>query len=153
MDSIGYLVIGDAISSFSPAYGQGMSCAALQAMELRNVLAEGTDNLARRFFAKAAKVIDTPWTIVVGNDLRMPEAKGPRSAKLAVINWYISKLHRAAHSDPVAAEAFLRVANLLTPPPSILHPNVVLRVLKGHLFPTANAPANCIRNRREQTTA
>lgn len=96
MDSIGYLVIGDAISSFSPAYGQGMSCAALQAMELRNVLAEGTDNLARRFFAKAAKVIDTPWTIVVGNDLRMPEAKGPRSAKLAVINWYISKLHRAA---------------------------------------------------------
>jgi len=130
----GYLVIGDAISSFSPAYGQGMSCAALQAMELRQVLAQNTGNLASRFFAKAAKVVDTPWTIVVGNDLRMPETTGPRSAQVSFINWYISKLHRAAHSDPFAAEAFLRVANLLTEPRSILHPKIVIRVLKANLL-------------------
>ncbi|MBV8832929.1 MAG: hypothetical protein JO108_27330, partial [Acidobacteriaceae bacterium] len=128
-----YLVVGDAISSFSPAYGQGMSCAALQAIELRNVLAQGMHNFARRFFAKAAKIVDTPWTIVVGNDLRMPEIKGPRNAKLRFINWYISKLHRAGHRDPFAAEAFLRVSNFLAAPPSVFHPKVAMRVLKGNL--------------------
>jgi len=135
----GFLAIGDAISSFSPAYGQGMSCAALQALELRKVLAEGTGNLAGRFFAKAAKVIETPWTIVVGNDLCMSETKGPRSVKVSFINWYISKLHRAAHGDAATAEAFHRVANLLAPPPSILHPKIVIRVLKGNLCQAATA--------------
>jgi 2-polyprenyl-6-methoxyphenol hydroxylase-like FAD-dependent oxidoreductase len=149
----GYLVIGDALSSFSPTYGQGMSCAALQAMELHKVLAEHTGNLARRFFPKAAKVVDTPWNIVVGNDLRMPETKGRRSLKVSFTNWYISKLHRAAHRDPAAAEAFLRVANLLMPPPSILHPNIVLRVLKGSLFPAGLALPDRTRNGRERTTA
>ena len=131
----GYLVLGDAISSFSPAFGQGMSCAALQAMELRKVIGEHPANLARRFFAKAAKVIDTPWNIVVGSDLRMPETKGPRKLKTSLINWYTAKLHRAAHHDPIAAEAFIRVANFLMPPPSILHPKIMIRVLKGNLLP------------------
>ena len=131
----GYLVMGDAISSFNPAFGQGMSCAALQALELRKVLAQERSNLARRFFTKAAKVIDTPWAVVVGNDLRMSETKGPRSVKTSVMNWYLSKLHCAAHYDPVAAEAFLRVANLLTPPPTLLHPKIMTRILKGNLLP------------------
>jgi 2-polyprenyl-6-methoxyphenol hydroxylase-like FAD-dependent oxidoreductase len=131
----GFLVMGDAISSFNPIYGQGMSCAALQAMELRKVLAEGTGDLARRFFTQAAKVVDIPWSLVVGNDLRMPETQGPRSLGMSFINWYISKLHRAAHHDPVAAEAFLRVSNLLASPATIMHPKIVMRVLRGNLFP------------------
>jgi hypothetical protein len=120
-----------------------MSCAALQAVALQKVLAEGTADLARRFFAKAAKVVDTPWAIVVGDDLRMRETMGPRGIKVSFINWYISKLHRAAHRDPVAAEAFLRVANLLAPPPSILYPKITMRVLKGNLFP--KKPVNQLR--------
>ena len=132
----GFLAMGDAISSFNPIYGQGMSCAALQAMELRRVLTEDTGNLARRFFPKAAKVVNMPWSLVVGNDLRMPETKGPRNIGKSFISWYISKLHRAAHRDPVTTEAFLRVSNLLAPPPSLLHPKIVMRVLKGNLFRT-----------------
>ena len=66
----------------------------------------------------------------------MPEAKGPRSLKTSVMNGYLAKLHRAAHYDPVAAEAFLRVANLLVPPPTLLHPKIMMRVLKGNLLST-----------------
>jgi hypothetical protein len=129
----GYLVFGDAISSFNPIYGQGMSVAALESIELAASLAEGSDGLARRFFQRAAKVVDMPWAISVGNDLRMPETVGPRNAGVNFINWYMSKLHRAAHTDPVTALAFFQVANLLAPPPSILKPNVAWRVLVGNM--------------------
>jgi 2-polyprenyl-6-methoxyphenol hydroxylase-like FAD-dependent oxidoreductase len=137
----GYLVIGDAISSFNPIYGQGMSSAALQAVELDRILCEGSTNLARRFFARAAKVVDIPWSIAAGNDLRMPEATGPRSAMGNFINWYMAKLHKAAHHDPVPAWAFLQLTNLLVPPPSVLHPKVALRVLWGNIQPRGSGLA------------
>jgi 2-polyprenyl-6-methoxyphenol hydroxylase-like FAD-dependent oxidoreductase len=130
-----YLVIGDAISSFNPIYGQGMSVAALQAQELAAALKDNSPNLAQRFFSRVAKVVDIPWAIAVGNDLRMPQTVGPRNAGVNVINWYMSKLHRAAHHDPVPAMAFHRVANLLAPPPTVMHPRVAWRVLRGNLWP------------------
>ena len=69
-------------------------------------MSQGTRDLARRFFERAAKVVDIPWSIAVGNDLRMKETVGPRNAGVTFINWYMSKLHYAAHGDPVAAMAF-----------------------------------------------
>lgn len=129
----GFLVFGDAISSFNPIYGQGMSVSALESAELAKALAEGSNNLAKNFFTRAAKVVDIPWGIAVGGDLRMPEAVGPRSLGVKLINWYMGRLHKAGHHDPVPTMAFQRVANLLAPPPSVMHPRVMLRVLIGNL--------------------
>src|SRR5262249_45680120 len=119
----GYLVFGDAICSFNPIYGQGMSAAALQAEALEASLATGTVSAAD-FFRRAPKVVDSPWSIAVGADLKIPETVGPRSKGVDFINWYLGKLHKAAQRDPAASIAFLRVANLIEPPPSILHPKV-----------------------------
>jgi 2-polyprenyl-6-methoxyphenol hydroxylase-like FAD-dependent oxidoreductase len=129
----GYLVFGDALCSFNPIYGQGMTVAAQQAALLRQCLDAGETELARRFFAAAATAIDTPWDITVGNDLRHPQVEGPRSPKVRFINWYIGKLHMAARHDAKLTAAFLEVANLEAPPPKLLHPAIVLRVLWGNL--------------------
>ena len=128
-----YLVFADAICSFNPVYGQGITVAAQQAMLLREALRTGSAGLARRFFTAAAAVIDTPWDIAVGNDLRHPQVKGPRPAKVKFINWYIGKLHLAAERDGALAKAFLRVANLEAPPQSLLHPWIVARVIRGNI--------------------
>ena len=128
----GYLVFGDAIASFNPIYGQGMSVAALESEALAIVLTEGTDKLARRCFHRAAKIVDMAWTISVGNDLRMPETVGPRNARVNFVNGHMSELYKAAHIDPVPAIAFFRESNLLVPPPSVLHPRVAWRVLAGN---------------------
>jgi 2-polyprenyl-6-methoxyphenol hydroxylase-like FAD-dependent oxidoreductase len=125
------LVVGDAICSFNPIYGQGMSVSALEALALKAALDEGMNDLTRRFFVRAATIVDTPWNVAVGSDLRMPEAKGPRSAGLRFVNWYMARLHKAAHRDPVLAETFLRVANLVAPPRSLMGSAVALRVLRG----------------------
>jgi 2-polyprenyl-6-methoxyphenol hydroxylase-like FAD-dependent oxidoreductase len=129
----GYLVFGDAISSFNPRYGQGMSVAALQALELQRTLMERPDHLAPRFFARAAKVIEIPWTISATNDLLIPEAQGPRTVRTRVMNWYMARLLRTAHHDARVALTFHQVANLLAAPTSILAPGIALRVLRSNL--------------------
>ena len=136
----GYLVFGDAICSFNPVYGQGMTVAAQEAALLRECLDAGDADLARRFFAAAAIAIDTPWDIAVGNDLRHPQVAGPRSPKVRFINWYIGKLHMAARHDAKLATAFLEVANLEAPPTRLLQPAIVMRVLRGNFGrPRGNA--------------
>ena len=129
----GYLVFGDAVCSFNPIYGQGMSAAALQAAELDRSLAGGDDGLAKRFFTAASKVIDAPWTMAVGGDLRYDAVDGARTGMVKFINWYIGKLHIAAAGDPAVARAFHRVANLLDPPPAILKPGIAFRILQGNM--------------------
>ena len=124
-----YLVFGDAMCSFNPVYGQGMTVAAQEAVLLRECLRDGDANLARRFFKVAKAAIDVPWDIAVGNDLRHPQVQGPRSPKVRFINWYIGKLHMAARRDAVLANAFLKVANLTMSPAGLLHPSVVMRVI------------------------
>ncbi len=138
----GYLVFGDAICSFNPIYGQGMSTSALEAIELGKAVAEGPTGLAQRFFQRAAKVVDMPWSVAVGADLRMPETVGPRNTQVNVINWYMARLSRAGHHDPAVAMAFHRVANLMAPPPSVLSPKTALRVLWGNLFRTRSRPGS-----------
>jgi 2-polyprenyl-6-methoxyphenol hydroxylase-like FAD-dependent oxidoreductase len=128
-----YLVVGDALCCFNPVYGQGMTVAAEEAVSLRQCLRDGDADLAWRFFRAAATTIDTPWDIAVGNDLRHPQVAGPRPAKVRFINWYIGKLHVAARDDAVLGNAFITVANMQAPPPSLLYPRIVLRVLWGNL--------------------
>jgi 2-polyprenyl-6-methoxyphenol hydroxylase-like FAD-dependent oxidoreductase len=127
----GYLVFGDGHCSFNPSYGQGMSVACAEAMALDECLRAGTGSLARRFFNAAAKVIDAPWQIAVGSDLRHPRVLAPRPAPVRFVNWYLGRLHYAAQSDAVLTARFLAVANLLEPPASLFAPGVLWRVWRG----------------------
>jgi 2-polyprenyl-6-methoxyphenol hydroxylase-like FAD-dependent oxidoreductase len=146
----GYLVMGDALCSFNPIYGQGMSVAALESMELQAALREGTENLASRFFRRVSKVVDIPWSIAAGNDLRIPEATGRRTFAVNAINAYVARLHKAAHYDPVVALAFHKVGHLLVSPSSILAPRIALRVLWENLRPHSKQTP---RSRMLRTTA
>jgi 2-polyprenyl-6-methoxyphenol hydroxylase-like FAD-dependent oxidoreductase len=130
-----YLVFGDAICSFNPVYGQGMTVAAEEALTLHRCLCAGSANLARRFFGAAAKIVDIPWDIAVGNDLRHPRVKGARPPMMRFINWYIGKLHLAATRDSTLTTAFLKVVNLTMPPSSLLSAEIVRRVWKGNRRP------------------
>jgi 2-polyprenyl-6-methoxyphenol hydroxylase-like FAD-dependent oxidoreductase len=128
-----FLVFGDAICSFNPVYGQGLTVAALEAVALRDALARGDAALARRFFRRAAQVVDVPWAIAATSDLRFDGVPGRRGAAARLLNWYLPWLHRAAHRDPEVSAAFLRVANLLAPPATLLAPALAARVLAAAL--------------------
>ncbi len=126
----GLLVTGDAVCSFDPIYGQGMSVAALEARELRTWLAR-PGATAVQWFRTMATVVDHAWEIVTGGDalvLGLPEA---RKGVVGLINRYLDRLHACAATDPVVANAFARVAHLIDPPPSLLRPGILWRVLRG----------------------
>ncbi|MER3554010.1 MAG: FAD-binding monooxygenase [Meiothermus sp.] len=110
----GFLVMGDAICGFSPIYGQGMTVAALEALAQRECRAEGPARLARRFFKRAARAVDVPWSVTVGGDSRLSDR--PQLLKSRFMGWYLGRLHHAAQRDPLLALAFMNVADLLTSP-------------------------------------
>jgi 2-polyprenyl-6-methoxyphenol hydroxylase-like FAD-dependent oxidoreductase len=129
----GLLVVGDAVSSFNPLYGQGMSVAALEAIELRRCLEQGAHQLGPRFFRAAGKVVNPAWDMAVGGDLALPEVQGRRPLLTRMSNAYVERLLRVAEHDPIVAAAFGDVSDLLAPPQHILAPRILWRVLRGNL--------------------
>jgi hypothetical protein len=151
----GLLVVGDAVCSFNPIYGQGMSVAALEALTLRRHLQQGAVPQPRRWFRGLARVVDVPWDIAVGGDLAVPGVQGRRTLKIRLVNAYIARLHAAAAHDASLASTFVRVAGLVAPPQTLLRPKVALRVLRAGLHPATGAVVSGSRDavRAAQTLA
>ncbi|MGH3661443.1 MAG: FAD-dependent oxidoreductase [Micromonosporaceae bacterium] len=125
------LAIGDAVCSFNPVYGQGMTVAAIEAVALREHLRQEGRPRPGEFFRALSKVIDSPWDISAGGDLNFPGVEGPRSLKTRLGNAYMARLHAAAAHDASITAAFFRVAGLVDPPQALMRPELVFRVLRN----------------------
>jgi len=134
-----FLVLGDAVCSFNPVYGQGMSVAALEALTLREHLSRGRPPVPRDFFADIAAVIDVPWDISAGGDLSYPQVEGERTAKIRFGNAYMARMQVAATWDGRITRTFMRVAGLIEPPQALMTPTMMLRVLRRGRRPAPGA--------------
>jgi 2-polyprenyl-6-methoxyphenol hydroxylase-like FAD-dependent oxidoreductase len=129
----GLLVCGDAICSFNPIYGQGMTVAALEAIALRNCLRGGGADLPRRYFRAAAKPIAVTWQMVASSDLALPGVTGRRPLSMRVATRLLDWALTACESDLVVAVRFFKVNSLIYSPISLLHPAFVYRVAAVNL--------------------
>lgn len=125
----GFLVIGDAVSSFNPLYAQGMTVAAQQALILRDCLRGGQVDVPQ-FNRGVAAVVEVAWRMSTGSDLRYPGVEGPRSLRTRLVSAYAARAQVAAHRDPDVARTFMRTANLTLPPAALLAPPMLHRVLR-----------------------
>lgn len=130
----GILVCGDALCSFNPIYGQGMTTAASEAELLDECLREGVAGIAPRFFRRAARLLDSPWSISAGSDLAFPEVEGKRSRMGSMVGAYLTQLLIASRKDTSLNVAFQRVTNLMDPPQSLFRPGIVWKVIRARLF-------------------
>jgi 2-polyprenyl-6-methoxyphenol hydroxylase-like FAD-dependent oxidoreductase len=132
----GFVTLGDAACSFNPIYGQGMSCAALQADALAATVREVgllSDELPARFHRRAATIIDAPWAIAVGADFLHPQTVGPKARGTDLLNRYVLRVVRGTHTSVPLARSFNLVLNLVEPPGSLARPSVAARVLVSSL--------------------
>jgi 2-polyprenyl-6-methoxyphenol hydroxylase-like FAD-dependent oxidoreductase len=128
----GFLVIGDAICSFNPVYGQGMTSAVLQAKALRRCLANAdADDLSGQFFRRAAKIVRPIWLSNRLNDYAVEPADGWRAIPKRLLDWYTSRMMAVAAHDVAVFEAFLRTLHLIDPPNRLMHPALVMRIIVG----------------------
>ncbi|MGY2075585.1 FAD-dependent oxidoreductase [Blastococcus sp. SYSU DS0828] len=125
-----YLVAGDAVCSFDPRFGQGMTVAIIEALELARVLdAHGLDHVGLRTLSAARWAVQDAWDLATGSDLAHPDVDGPRPVSWRLTTAYLQRLLPAAHHDPQVAEAFIRVVGMLSRPQALTHPRLLGRVL------------------------
>jgi 2-polyprenyl-6-methoxyphenol hydroxylase-like FAD-dependent oxidoreductase len=128
----GLLVIGDAICSFNPIYGQGMTVAALEALALRDCLSCGTRDLARRFFRAAAVPVRQAWELSANPDLSLPEIDGTPPLLTRLLNAYVDRVLTAAEYDTAALGQFFRVTSLVDPATRLLRPAIMWRAARAN---------------------
>jgi 2-polyprenyl-6-methoxyphenol hydroxylase-like FAD-dependent oxidoreductase len=130
---LGWVPLGDAVCSFDPIYGQGMTSAALQAEALGKCLdrAGAVDRrFARRYFAAAGRTVALPWSIAVGGDFAYPDTQGRKPVGTDVLNRYAARVTVAAQQDDEVALRVNEVLALVRRPEFLLAPGFVLRVLR-----------------------
>ncbi len=109
----GILPFGDAVASFNPTFGQGMTMSFLQAGHLRRALESPGRDLAREFNRATAKSTFPVWTMTAIGDLVLHRASGPRPWWYGPVGGLFDQFLGAAETDPVLAEWFLRRFSLL----------------------------------------
>jgi 2-polyprenyl-6-methoxyphenol hydroxylase-like FAD-dependent oxidoreductase len=122
----GIVPLGDAVASFNPTFGQGMTMTSLQAGHLRRALQSPDSDLAAELNRATAKTTYPVWVMNAIGDIAFHHAGAE-----AIPWWWrpsgalFDQFLGAAETEPVLAEWFLRRFSLLdslymVPPPRII---------------------------------
>jgi 2-polyprenyl-6-methoxyphenol hydroxylase-like FAD-dependent oxidoreductase len=144
----GFVILGEAVCSFNPIYGQGMSVAALEAKMLdaclRDQQRRGTRNdlagFPQRFQQAIVKVVKVPWMLATGEDFRYPATEGKRPFGMRLLHWYTRRVNELTASNLLVTGRFYEVLHLLKPPTALFDPRIVWAVLRQELASPRQKP-------------
>ena len=143
----GLVAAGDAVASFNPVYGQGMTSAMLHASCLSAYLHAPHTSLrepASGYFEQVKVVVDAAWQVSTFADLELPHVDGPYPRGYRLTRWVARLLFELAVTDTVISERVARTTTMLAHPSSLASPRLLARALRLRLFrraPAAPAPA------------
>lgn len=133
----GLVAAGDAVASFNPVYGQGMTSAALHASCLSAYLRSGAvprDEPARAYFDLVRVIVDAAWQVSTFADIALPHVDIPYPRGYRAIRWYNELIFRASMVDTAVTARLDRVTTMLDHPNALVRPRAVLRTLRSGLF-------------------
>ncbi len=131
----GFVVLGDAVCSFNPVYGQGMSVAAMEAKLLDTMLQKhfGTRGFTKRFQKAAAEIARVPWMLATSQDFLYPATEGKRPFGLGFLHWYMGRVNELTATNPFIVQRFYEILNLLKTPTSLFNRRILAAVLRKEL--------------------
>lgn len=128
----GLVAAGDAVASFNPVYGQGMTSATLHASCLSAYLhTDGTSLLrpATGYFDLVRVVVDVAWQVSTFADLDLPHVDGPYPRGYRLTKWFAGLLFELSVTDPVTSERLARITTMLAHPNTLARPGLLARAL------------------------
>jgi 2-polyprenyl-6-methoxyphenol hydroxylase-like FAD-dependent oxidoreductase len=135
----GLIVLGDAVCSFNPVYGQGMTVAALEAQALRDCLERQVrshsgdlSGFSTPFQKALASIIRVPWMFATSEDFRYAATEGKRPFGIGMLQRYTQRVCNLTATDPFATQSFYEVLNMLKPPAALFHPRILFPALFTH---------------------
>ncbi|MGC4979435.1 FAD-dependent oxidoreductase [Streptomyces sp. DT193] len=139
-----FIVLGDAVATYNPVYGQGMSVAALGAKALQEELQRdgaGAPGLARRVQRAAAKPVEAAWAMSTSQDRQFPDVEGnpPNFADRALTR-YVRRMTRVATTSYQVSSAMCDVTTLQKDAIWLVHPSLLLATLAGPVLPPLEGP-------------
>jgi 2-polyprenyl-6-methoxyphenol hydroxylase-like FAD-dependent oxidoreductase len=127
----GFIAVGDAVVSFNPIYGQGMSTASIAVELLQEMLAGGADAeaLSRRYHRQLAKRLAPMWVQTTTEDLRYPGTEGKRGMSQKIMRAYVDRLFLLSATKPDVKLALFNVIAMIEPPTTLFAPKLLWNVL------------------------
>lgn len=129
------LILGDAVCSLNPLYGQGVTVGVRAAEALAAELAaeargsRDLDELTRTFPRKLSAIVFQAWTVSTLMDLRFPEVQGKRPPGLGALQWAFANLVDVTNTNPRACRIFYELLHMRRGPEALAHPDLLLPLL------------------------
>ncbi|MCX4411213.1 pyridine nucleotide-disulfide oxidoreductase [Streptomyces sp. NBC_01764] len=140
----GLVALGDAIATYNPVYGQGMSVAALGAQALSRELRQSSitrPGLACRIQRAAARPVDAAWALSTSQDQWFPEVRGKKPTVAdRLITSYTRRMTRVSTSSYRVTAAMARVTTLQESATRLIHPSLLIATLSGPPLPALAGP-------------
>ncbi|MEU5193705.1 hypothetical protein AB0G86_06525 [Streptomyces scabiei] len=127
----GLAVMGDALASVNPIYGQGLTLATLQASCLALHLRSGDPQLPSwGYFRRAAAVVKPAWELSTTADLAQPHVTGPYPRGYPILRWIGDRITGASVQDSVLNREYVNVIHMRQHPRALTRPQVLLRTAR-----------------------
>jgi 2-polyprenyl-6-methoxyphenol hydroxylase-like FAD-dependent oxidoreductase len=125
------IAAGDAVASFNPIYGQGMTSAMLHASCLSEYLCNSPDltRPARSYFADVMLIVDAAWQVSTMADLALPHVEDPYPKGYKAIRWASGLIFKGSLKDQAVNQQLGKVTSMLAHPSSLTRPGFLLRAL------------------------
>ena len=129
-----FVALGDAVCSFNPVYGQGMTVAAMGAITLDYCLREqdskSLQGMAQKFQKRLAKVNTISWELATGEDYRYRTTEGDKpNFTTKLMHAYMEQVLPLTNYNIFVRLTLLRVFHLLRSPLALLHPRIMILVI------------------------
>src|SRR6476620_1661730 len=146
----GIIPFGDAVVSFNPTFGQGMTMTAIQAGNLRAALESRSPDLAGVLAKATAKTTWPVWIMTSIGDIALHNATGEAKWWYKPVGNLFDQFLGAAETDPVLAEWFLRRFSLLDSLYMVPSARLVGRTMRRNMTALLAEKRSAKRNARDR---
>ncbi|WP_314621278.1 NAD(P)/FAD-dependent oxidoreductase [Streptomyces stackebrandtii] len=128
----GLVVVGDALASVNPIYGQGLTLSALAANALGAYLrsAASPRDPAWAYFRLAEAVVEGAWQLSTAADLAQPHVTDPYPRGYRVQKWVADRLTEASVLDSAVNTRYMGVVHMELPPKALTDPRFLARAAR-----------------------